>query len=130
MSAVTLSLVVLAVAFLGVFVCEKLLKRLSRDKVLSTMVLVSGLAAVVSLWLAYHLRTDWCKCKDPWGYVLLALWVAAPPIWFLTEYSFWPPVAAEDERVRHMHDLSRNIWLALVAILAITMGLDLKLLSG
>ncbi len=128
MSTVTLALVVLAVAFLAVFICGKSLRQVSRDKMLSTMVVVSGLAAVASLWLAYQLRTDWSKYKEPWGFVLLALWVAAPPVWFLTEYSFWPPIgAAEDERTRHMHDLSRNIWLALLAILAITMGLDLKL---
>jgi hypothetical protein len=50
------------------------------------------------------------------------LWVAIPPLWFLWEYvHFRPPEGIEDERMRHLHDLCRNIWLALIVILVAIM---------
>jgi hypothetical protein len=85
---------------------------------------LSGICAFISLFVAWQLRTVWEDYKDPWGYVLIAFWAVAPPVWFLAEYVFWPPAAGHhDERTRHLHDLARNIWLALVVVLAVTMDL-------
>lgn len=75
--------------------------------------------AAISLIGAGLLRyfSAWCY-SDPAAKILVGLWVAIPPLWFLYEYVHFPPPAGiKDERMRHLHDLCRNLWLALVAIL-------------
>ena len=96
--------------------------RHARTTVIKRISIISGASAVVSLILASLLRTVWCFAKSPWGYVLLTIWVIAPPLWFFLEYLWWPPAAGHaDERTRHFHDLARNLWLALVVILGVIM---------
>jgi hypothetical protein len=93
----------------------------ARDKVIYRAARVSAGLAIGSIILAILLETVWCQYKPRWGLPLVAAWVAAPPLWFFFEYLIWPPPAAEAERTRHFHDLARNLWIALVVILAAIM---------
>jgi hypothetical protein len=96
-------------------------RQLDRARVL--MAWISGVSAAFSIFFAYKFRTDWYAAKVPWGYVMIGIWAIAPPVWFFLEYAWWPPAQGhEDERARHFHDLARNIWLALIVILAVLMG--------
>jgi hypothetical protein len=67
---------------------------------------------------------------QPWqtvSYVLVGIWVLCPPIFFWLEWVLWTPVS-EQETTKHTHDLARNIWLALIVILAVI--LDIKWPNG
>lgn len=88
---------------------------------------VSAVLAGSSLLLALLLRKYGCSYIDPWGYLLLGLWALVPPVWFLFEFaSDFPKGHSEStevvDRLKHLHDLSRNIWLAFVVVLAAIMG--------
>jgi hypothetical protein len=70
----------------------------------------------------------------PWtheelGRYLIGFWVIVPPIFFWLDWvwlcSYLAPSAPEREVAKHTHDLSRNIWLAVVAILAISFAVEL-----
>jgi hypothetical protein len=62
--------------------------------------------------------------RSRWAYAMVGSWVAIPPLWFLWEYiHFRPPEGIKDERMRHLHDLCRNIGLALVVILVAIVGI-------
>jgi hypothetical protein len=100
---------------------------MSRDKVVTITAWTSVLLAVASLALAFELRTTWSSYKQPWGYVLLGLWALGPPMWFMAEYSFLPPSEGhQNDRVKHLHDLARNLWLAFAVVLAVTMDIKLQ----
>jgi len=54
------------------------------------------------------------------GGVTLAIWALGPPIFFWCDWVFFLPADAADREVaKHTHDLSRNIWLGLIGILAV-----------
>jgi hypothetical protein len=92
-------------------------RRERRDAIIACVFWTALVLALASLGAAWLLRTSIYRIS--WGYPLVAAWVAIPPVYFLLEYVLLPPSAGfEDERVRHMHDLGRNIWLALVVLLA------------
>ena len=94
---------------------------MKRDQIVAW---TSWVLAIASLALAFALRTSLASYKEPCGYVLLGLWALGPPIWFMAEYSFFPPTEGhQDDRVKHLHDLARNFWLAFVVVLAATMGI-------
>jgi hypothetical protein len=52
---------------------------------------------------------------------LIGFWVLITPIFFWVDWVFFCRGLGKDELevAKHTHDLSRNIWLALVAILAV-----------
>jgi hypothetical protein len=88
----------------------------------------SAVLAIVSLVLAILLGTVWCTYVNPFGYILLGLWALVPPLWFLFEFASEFPKGhkkpqGEVDRLKHLHDLSRNIWLAFVVVLAAIMGI-------
>ncbi len=83
---------------------------------------LSAVLALISLYLAFQLRPKNKQDPEEEAYFLLAFWAVVPPTWFLVEYVFWPPLdGRDDERTKHLHDLSRNIWLALIVVLAAIM---------
>jgi hypothetical protein len=115
---VIFGVIVLAIVFGGIWVYRG---DPVRDTVLYRAACLSASLAIGSITLAILLETVWCQYKPHWGLPLIGAWVAVPPIWFFFEYYLWPPSADKDERTRHFHDLSRNLWLALVVILAAIM---------
>lgn len=96
-----------------------------RSQVVEAVGWVSAVGAVVSLYLAFTLRNV-PDVPVPWGkYVLLGFWAFVPPVWFFVEYVYWPPAEGhEDDRAKHVHDLARNIWLALIVVLATIMNVQ------
>jgi hypothetical protein len=49
--------------------------------------------------------------------IVVAVWALVPPLWFLAEYAWWPPEEGIlDERMRHLQELGRNLWLALIQV--------------
>ncbi|HXU47072.1 MAG TPA: hypothetical protein VN783_16200 [Thermoanaerobaculia bacterium] len=96
------------------------------------------LSAVISIYLAL-LSLDLgvihraCPGALPcWvGPTVVGFWVLVPPIWFWSEWVVFSSKMndpREREHVQHLHDLSRNVWLALIAILIALF--DLKIFSG
>ena len=59
------------------------------------------------------------------GYVLLAFWGLAPPAFFWVDWVVFCRGMSKNDRdtAKHTHDLSRNIWLALIALVAILFGI-------
>ena len=90
---------------------------------------ISIILAAASLGWAVRLRTTGVAIeerKTP-SYVLLALWVLVPPVWFFVEFHYLHPGihhrdAFELSRVMQSQDLARNIWLAFVVVLAVALG--------
>ena len=80
----------------------------------------------VSLYVALKqsMVLDFCS-RGCVGKSLLAFWLLIPPVFFWLDWvvfsrNLTPP---EREVAQHTHDLSRNVWLALVASLVVIFGL-------
>jgi hypothetical protein len=93
---------------------------MQRDRLVKVMSWLSAIVAIVSLVAAIVVRSCYPNMKTDVGYPILALWFLGPPVWFWTEWILFSPSFDEKERdrVKHLHDLARNIWLALVVVLA------------
>lgn len=87
---------------------------------------LSLVLAVASLGTAWVLRTLLPSCINPWGYVLLGGWALVPPLWFLYEFASEHSSTSYDankaDRLKQLHELSRNVWIALVVVLAAILG--------
>jgi hypothetical protein len=61
------------------------------------------------------------------GKVLVAIWVLFPPVFLWGDWLLYWPTLDKDaqDAAKHLHDLSRNIWLGLVAVLVATYGLKI-----
>ncbi len=63
------------------------------------------------------------KDKPDWARLLLVLWAVVPPTWFWVEFHYiWrpanaPPSSGLDD-FKYSQEVSRNIWLAFVALIA------------
>ena len=93
--------------------------------------MVGALAAIlgpVSLFIALKpsIVFDFCS-RACIGKSMLTFWLLIPPVFFWLDWvvfsrNFTP---AQREVAQHTHDLSRNVWLALVASLVAIFGLTL-----
>jgi hypothetical protein len=72
----------------------------------------------------------------PWthqqlGYALISFWALVPPLFFWVDWvwlcSYLPADDPEREVAKHTHDLNRNIWIALVAILTVLFAVKMPL---
>ena len=91
---------------------------------------VSALFAALSLLLGVLYRADALPKWPHWStlfHLVVALWVLVPPAWFSFEWvRLSPALHGEDlDRLKHQHDLTRNMWLALVAVLAALFGISI-----
>lgn len=86
-----------------------------------------ALSVVFALW-SLRQALDPSSTFGPWthdelGKVLIAFWGLVPPLFFWLDWvwlcSYLASYDPEREVAKHTHDLSRNIWVALVAVLAI-----------
>ena len=99
---------------------------MNRDKVVTALAWVSGIAGFASVVIAVLHRANILTVCNPLKLTIIGEWVLMPPIWFWVE---WVSVSRqideqERERIKHMHDLARNIWVALVAILVGLFDID------
>jgi hypothetical protein len=65
---------------------------------------------------------------DRLGKFIIALWVLLPPLafwfdWYVLCANIEDP--KDRDTIAHTHDLSRNIWLALVVVLTVAFGLKI-----
>jgi Hypothetical bacterial integral membrane protein (Trep_Strep) len=63
------------------------------------------------------------------AYSIMSFWTLVPPLWFWCNWRFCFKYKANGEYnpqyVTHLHDLGRNVWLAVVGLLAIAFGFKL-----
>jgi hypothetical protein len=99
-----------------------------RNAVLKAVLGIAPILVLISIYLAYRWQDgDKTPAHKHYAYFLVGAWVIGPPLYFLAEYWLLPPYPGfHDERVRHQHDLGRNIWLALVVILTAITGVSLS----
>lgn len=83
---------------------------------------VAGSLAVATVLFAFWLRGQPEPKRHNVGYLLIGFWVLAPPIWFWVEWVFLSEYQ-NPERLKHTHELARNIWVALVIVLAAILGI-------
>lgn len=101
-----------------------------RDDVIKPVAVVSAVLALLSVTVAVVLQffADEDLRKGV-GYVFVGMWVLGPPIWFFYE---WVVLCRdlkdkeERDRIKHIHELARNIWIALVVVLVALFGIDWK----
>jgi hypothetical protein len=97
---------------------------MTRDAVLPYAILASWIGALLSLGFAALVRFWSPELRSPWGYSLLGLWTIVPPLWFMWEWTMSLGLPADvKENIKHYHELARNLWLALVVVLAALMGI-------
>jgi len=74
--------------------------------------LISVLAAINP-----HSKLGSVADHETWGKIIVFVWAVFPPAFFWAD---WVYFCADNERevAKHTHDLARNIWLGLLAILA------------
>jgi hypothetical protein len=101
-------------------------KKMNRDKVVTALALVSGMAGFASVCVAVLHRANILTVCNPLKPSIVGVWVLLPPIWFWVEW-VWVSRQIDEkerERIKHMHDLARNIWIALLAILVGLFDID------
>jgi hypothetical protein len=89
---------------------------------------VAAILGLLSLYVALDNNIYSSSCDRACvGRFLSGFWVVVPPVFFWIDWVvFCRGLSAPDREVaKHTHDLSRNIWLALVAILAAVFGIKL-----
>jgi len=85
-------------------------------------------AATISVVVAIALRLQWPTEKKLFSYILVGAWTLVPPIWFLYDWcKFEPKDASNFEHFKYSQELARNIWLALIVVLAAITGVTLRL---
>jgi hypothetical protein len=81
---------------------------------------LSALCADLTLCYApdFHLAEK--KNPDLVAYAIMAFWLMVPPVYLWLDWVIFAGDLDADnrERAKHTHDLARNIWVGLLAILA------------
>ena len=92
---------------------------MNRDKFVTALAWISGIAGFTSVVVAVLHRANILPVSNSLKLTIVGVWVLLPPIWFWVEWVWVSRQIDEKERgrIKHMHDLARNIWIALVAIL-------------
>jgi hypothetical protein len=99
---------------------------MSREPLVSIVMWGSVVFSVLTLFAAAKLRPLSGKTggAKTFGYLLLAFWAIAPPVWFFFEWVYLVDHKLPEEvaRISHSHDLGRNVWIAYIAVLASMLG--------
>jgi hypothetical protein len=90
---------------------------------------ISGFIAAI-LMIASAILAAYCPDmgvqRQRLGYLVVGIWVIVPPIWFWIEWTFLSFGMGRDqiEDLKHSQDVSRNIWVAAVVVLAALFGIQ------
>lgn len=86
--------------------------------------IIAGKMAVVSVIIAACIHDDASYKSVGQGIVLF--WVIAPPTYFFCDWGMFAERLEGDERERvmHIHNLGRNMWLAFVVLLAAVLDVE------
>ena len=106
-------------------------KSLTCDKAAKFVEVVSwagGLGMFASIFIAVGIRFCYGNCEKLLGaYILLGFWALIPPIWFFLEWVFLRKYLVNENRkkedIKYTQGLARNIWIALVVVLAAILGI-------
>ncbi len=102
---------------------------MKRKDVIVPVAITSGLSAGLSIVVAVTARVYCPTLAQAVEYPIVAARTLLPPLWFCFEWVFpcrYITNARERERIKHLHEPERNIWVALVAVLDITLGIGAK----
>jgi hypothetical protein len=102
----------------------------AREKYNAWGVGLSMTFAIVSVLAAINPHSKLWTLLDHqnWGRLIVAVWTIAPPVFFWIDWvCFLPADAGEREVAKHTHDLARNIWLGLLAVVTYAFFKDLGL---
>lgn len=85
---------------------------------------VGVIFGLLSLWAALTAGSTWIFAShEQLGSYLLAIGILLPPLYFWIDWvwfcSYMPANDENRDIAKHTHDLSRNIWLGLIAILTV-----------
>ena len=99
---------------------------------------LAGILAIVSLAMGIACQSEVEPfCKPYIGMIVIGCWALGPPVFFWVDWVVYFNHGSTDEAVstaakgayrdiaKHTHDLSRNIWLGLLAILYVLFRLKL-----
>jgi hypothetical protein len=84
---------------------------------------ISIVFAALSIWAAAcnDFPFLWKVDRDNLGKAIVGIWAVGPPVFFWVDWvrycSYMGPESKERDVAKHTHDLSRNIWLGLFAVL-------------
>lgn len=97
-----------------------------RDSIVKVVAWLSVILAVGSLAWALGVHQGYCHRSASKNYLVVGFWILAPPIWFFLEWFYLCEGLPKDqlEWISHTHDLARNIWLALVAVLTVLLEIQ------
>ncbi len=84
---------------------------------------------IIGLAIACFVGAIVVRCRFPQhmkriAYPLTGFWVLLPPVWLWWEWNVYYRLqdAHAQEIIKHNHDLSRNVWVAYVVVLAVVLG--------
>ena len=82
---------------------------------------IAAIAAAASLVLAASKGSMPKDTADHIGKIAVAVWAILPPAFFWIDWVFFCGglTPAERDIAKHTHDLARNIWLGLLAVLTL-----------
>jgi uncharacterized BrkB/YihY/UPF0761 family membrane protein len=84
---------------------------------------IGGIVAIIlagaSIYVALNKNFTCAQLShDDLGKLIVGFWAVIPPIFFWIDWVVLYSRIADRDAAKHTHDLSRNIWLGLVGILA------------
>jgi hypothetical protein len=89
--------------------------------VLAALSLIFALVPLLRTFVIVHFP------QKIFEYIIVGFWVLVPPMFFWFDWVVLCPYLhlgdTELEQVAHTHELSRNIWLAVIVLLGATFGL-------
>lgn len=76
---------------------------------------ISAILAILSLGYAVYMRD---QASEFMKHLIVGFWVLVPPVYFWFDWHVLCRDIPQDktDSVEHIHDLSRNIWIALVVV--------------
>jgi hypothetical protein len=94
----------------------------ARNRIVTTVAWIAAVLFVVTVCFLVT-RTESDPTAKRLARAYLMLWTVVPPAWFWLEYHLiWQTAVSTEresfEQFKHSQELSRNIWLAFVAVLA------------
>jgi hypothetical protein len=94
-----------------------------RKWLLPVVSVLSVVAVIISVRMAFTIRASTAPDRVHSASAILAFWALVPPVFFWLEWTLFSKKSDEKERdrIKHFHELSRNIWIALVVVLATIM---------
>ena len=96
-----------------------------RDNINYRLSIVSAIIALSSLMYAIFAGSEALPVVK---FAIVGFWVIVPPVYFWCDWHFLCRDIPQNkvDSVKHIHDLSRNIWVALVVILIALFDIDLR----